>query len=57
MLYEVFPSLELRQASLLLELYNNSVYDVIEALLDGITMNASMVLRKFQMVEPVVSST
>ena len=50
MLHEVFPSLESEQASLLLELYNNSVYDVTEALLDGITMNASMVLRKFQMV-------
>ena len=45
MLYEVFPSLDPGQASLLLELYNNSVYDVMEALLDGIAL---MLLCKFQ---------
>ena len=50
MLYEVFPTLDSGQASLLLELYNNSVYDVTEGLLDGITMNSSMLLRKFQAV-------
>jgi hypothetical protein len=50
MLHEVFPDLDSGQASLLLDLYNNSVYDVMEALLDGIAMNASMLLCKFRAV-------
>ena len=47
MLHEIVPILDSGQASLLLDLYNNSVYDFMEALLDGIAMNASMLLSKF----------
>ena len=49
MLHEVFPIFDYGQASLLLDLYNNNIY-VTEALLDGIAMNASMLLYKFRAV-------
>ena len=48
MLYEIFPSLDAGQASLLLELYSNDASSVIEDLVDGSGVNASMLLRKFQ---------
>lgn len=50
MLHEVFPYLDSGQANLLLGLYNNSVYEVMEALLDGVAMNASMLLCKFRAI-------
>ena len=48
MLYEIFPSLDAGQASLLLELYSSDASSVIEDLVDGSRVNASMLLRKFQ---------
>ena len=48
MLYEIFPSLDAGQASLLLELYSSDASSVIEDLVDGSGVNASMLLRKFQ---------
>ena len=45
-LRDMFPQLDSGQEALLLELYNNNVHEVIEALLDGV--NSSTLLRRFQ---------
>ena len=47
-LRDMFPQLDSGQEALLLELYNNNVQEVIEALLDG--LNSSTLLRRFQML-------